>query len=91
MVIVLTAPFRWNRVAFNAGEVVDLPEALALQLVDAGQAHAFHPIAVETLAVEGPPANKLMTPKTKKYFTQARANTKHVEQARATGATLEVA
>lgn len=81
MVIALTAPFRWNRVALNAGEVVDLPEALALQLVEAGQAHAFHQSVVETLAVEGPPVDKLMTPKRKKFFAS---------QARATnGATLE--
>ncbi len=68
MIVTLTAPFRWNRVAFNAGEVVDLPAALALQLVEAGQAHAYTPDLVGC-AVEGPPANKLMAPKTKKYFT----------------------
>ena len=76
VIIELTAPFRWDRAVFNTGELVDLPVALARPLIEAGHAHERSP-ASETLAVDGPPANKLMTQKTKK---QARANA---------GATLE--
>lgn len=63
MVVQFTAPFRWDRAVFNAGELVDLPLALAQQLIRAGQAH--EPLT-ETRAVDGPPAHKLMTPKSKK-------------------------
>ncbi|HAM40672.1 MAG TPA: hypothetical protein DCP69_04885 [Candidatus Omnitrophica bacterium] len=67
MIVHVTAPFRWNRAVFNPGEVVDLPAAFALQLVEAGQARVYaEPV---TAAVDGPPAHKLMTPKRKKFFT----------------------
>jgi hypothetical protein len=64
MIVTLTAPCHWHRAVLNAGEVVDLPAALALRLVEAGQATATQePV---TCAVEGPPADKLMHQKQKK-------------------------
>ena len=64
MIVTLTAPCHWHRAVLNAGEVVNLPAALALRLVEAGQS-TMTPDSV-TCAVDGPPADKLMRQKLKK-------------------------
>lgn len=67
-IVRLTAPFRLDRAVLNTGEVVGLPDDLATRLVSDGQALFVDPDPVAETALDGPPADKLMRQKTKKYF-----------------------
>jgi hypothetical protein len=66
-IVRLTAPFRLDRAVLNTGEVVGLPDDLADSLVSGGQALFVEPEVV-TAALDGPPADKLMRPQTRKFF-----------------------
>jgi len=66
-IVRLTAPFRLDRAVLNRGEIVGLPDDLATRLVSDGQALFVEPEIV-TAAVEGPPADKLMRPQSRKFF-----------------------
>ena len=67
-IVRLRAPFFVNRALLNAGEVVGLPDDVAERLVSDGQAIFVEPAPAAAKALDGPPVDKLMRPKTKKFF-----------------------
>ena len=68
-IVRLAAPWTYYRAVLNTGEVVGVPDDIAAGLVSSGAATL---VEVKTTALDGPPANKMMTPNHKKHFHRSR-------------------